>query len=51
MKKVIDADRMRWLEEFDESQTEAMVEKYKALGKWDNVSIDYDGYIILWEEE
>lgn len=42
---------MKCLETFDESQTEQMLEKYKALGKWDDVATDNDGDIILWEEE
>jgi len=50
MKKVIDADNNKLLEEFDKSQTDEKVEYYKSLGKWDDVSIDCDGDIILWEE-
>lgn len=50
-KKVIDGDTMKCLETFEESQTEQMLEKYRSLGKWDDVQIDNDGDIILWEEE
>lgn len=47
MKQVIDSDTQKCLETFDESQTEQMIEKYRALGKWDDVDTDNDGDIIL----
>lgn len=50
-KKVIEGDTMKCLEMFDENQTEQILEKYKTIGKWDDVSVDNDGDIILWEEE
>ena len=50
-KKVIDGDTMKCLETFDESETEKVLEKYRSLGKWDDVQTDNDGDIILWEEE
>ena len=50
-KKVIDGDTMKCLETFDESGTEKVLEKYRSLGKWDDVQTDNDGDIILWEEE
>ena len=50
-KKVIDGDTMKCLETFEESQTEPMLEKYRSLGKWEDVQTDNDGDIILWEEE
>jgi hypothetical protein len=50
-KKVIDGDTMKCLETFEESQTEKMLEKYRSLGKWDDISVDSDGDIILYEEE
>lgn len=50
-KKVIDGDTMKCLETFEESQTEQMLEKYQTLGKWDDVSVDSDGDIILYENE
>ena len=50
MKKVIDADNMICLEEFNERRTDEIKEKYEALDKWEDVSIDNGGDIILWEE-
>ena len=50
-KKVIDGDTMKCLETFEESQTQQMLEKYQALGKWDDISVDNDGDIILYENE
>jgi len=50
-KKVIDGDTMKCLETFEESQTQQMLEKYQELGKWDDVSVDSDGDIILYENE
>lgn len=50
MKKVIDADNMVTLESFNESDTDKIVAKYNAIGKWDDVSVDNNGDIILWEE-
>ena len=51
MKKVIDADRMVCLEEFDGTQTEQIKEKYESMGKWDDIALDYNGDLILWEDE
>lgn len=51
MKKVIDGDSMRCIETFEESQTEQMIEKYQSLRKWDDVSVDSDGDIILYANE
>ena len=51
MKKVIDADNMVCLEEFQETQTEQIKEKYELVGKWADVSIDCNGDLILWEDE
>jgi len=51
MKKVIDADRMVCLEEFNETQTEQIKEKYESMGKWNDVAIDCGGDLILWEDE
>jgi hypothetical protein len=50
MKKVIEADTMKCIEKFEESQTDAMLEKYRAIGKWADVNTDIDGDIILWED-
>ncbi len=51
MKKVIDADNQVCLEEFEESQTDEILQKYEALNKWEDVSVDHSGDIILWEDE
>jgi hypothetical protein len=42
---------MKCIEMFDERQTEEVLEKYRSLGKWDDVQTDNDGDIILWEHE
>jgi hypothetical protein len=47
---VIDGDIMKCLEKFEENQTERILEKYKSLGKWDDVSVDANGDIILYRE-
>ena len=51
MKKVIDGDTMKCLETFDENQTQTILEKYQELGKYDDISVDTDGDIILYENE
>ena len=51
MNKVIDADNGVCLEEFEEEQTQDILQKYKDVGKWEDASIDQDGDIILWEDE
>ena len=51
MKKVIDADNQKILEYFNPEETEKVKLKYEAKGKWDDISIDSDGDIILWEDE
>ena len=48
---VIDGDTMKCLEKFEESQTEKMLAKYNELGKWDDVSLDCNGDIVLYENE
>ena len=48
-KCVIDADNMTLLEHFSEEETDALVEKYKSTGKWNDISVDLGGDIILWE--
>lgn len=47
---VIDADNQRMIEEFDEAETQEVLERYKADGRWEDVSSDCDGDIILWEK-
>ena len=51
VKYVIDADNQVKLEEFDKSDTEKVKSKYEAMGRWDDISIDREGNIILWEDE
>lgn len=50
MKKVIDADNQKILETFEENETDKKVEYYTSLCKWDDISVDRDGDIILWKE-
>ena len=50
MKKVIDADNNKLLEEFNADRTDEKVSYYESLGKWEDVSVDYAGDIILWEQ-
>lgn len=49
MKKVIDADNKRVLETFDPKDTDKVLEKYQNDGRWEDVGVDVDGDIILWE--
>ena len=51
LKKVIDADNNKLLEEFRKEETYKKVKYYKSLGKWDDITVDRSGDIILWEEE
>jgi hypothetical protein len=48
-KTVIDADNNEILETFEESETKQILEKYRSLGKWDDISVDCDGDIVLYE--
>ena len=50
MKIVIDADNQKILEYFNESDTEKIVAKYEAIGKWEDISVDINGDICLWED-
>ena len=50
-KRVIDCETNTIIERFDKSQTDQMIEKYKLIGKWEDVSVDRDGDLILWENE
>jgi hypothetical protein len=50
MKKVIDADNMKILEHFEESDTDKILKRYENMGFWQCVSVDRAGDIILWEE-
>ena len=46
---VIDADNQQMIEEFDTTDTETVLARYKEDGRWEDVSVDRDGDIILWE--
>lgn len=46
-KKIIDGDNMKVLKYFDAEDTDSIVEHYKNVGKWDDVSVDIDGDVIL----
>lgn len=50
MKKVIDGDTMKCLEEFEEKDTIFILEKYNSDGRWEDVSLDNDGDLILYSE-
>ena len=50
MKAVIDADNMKVLEQFHIEDTEQIKSRYEAMGKWNEISIDQGGDIILWED-
>ena len=50
MKKVINGETMMVLETFEEKDTQNILNKYKSIGKWEDVQTDVDGDIILWEE-
>jgi len=47
---VIDADRQVKLKQFNVKDTKETVRYYESLGKWNDVSVDRDGDIILWKE-
>lgn len=49
MKKVIDGDKMKCLETFLSEETEKVMKKYKEDGKWEDVSLDNDGDIIIYK--
>ena len=49
LQKVIDADNMKLLETFEKKDTQKKLAHYQKTGKWDDVSIDHGGDIILWE--
>lgn len=49
-KKVIDGDNNRVIEYFDEDNTFEVLERYKNDGRWEDVGVDVDGDIVLWEE-
>ena len=49
-KVVIDADNQKVIERFDAKNTKERVTHYQSLGKWNDVSVDQGGDIILWED-
>ena len=49
--RVIDGDNMRTLEFFNPKDAETVIERYRSLGKWDEVEFDGAGDIILFEDE
>lgn len=50
MKRVIDADNNLILETFAKEATEEIKKYYEIIGRWNDISVDHDGDIILWEE-
>lgn len=50
MSKVINGDTMKCIEVFDSSELDTIVKKYENLGTYEDVSVDCDGDIILYEE-
>lgn len=49
-RRVIDSDNQRVIEVFDNSETDLKLKQYENDGRWEDVSVDRDGDIILWEE-
>jgi hypothetical protein len=49
--RVIDADNMRTLDVFDSKDTDTVLNRYRAMGKWDDVGVDGEGDIILFKDE
>jgi hypothetical protein len=47
---IIDADNNKVLEFFKIEETEEKLNYYKSLNKWNDISVDRSGDIILWEE-
>lgn len=50
MKKVLDGDLQIVLETFDPKDTQKVLEKYENDERWEDVGIDCDGDIVLYEE-
>lgn len=51
LKKVIDGDKLELVETFDPKDTEVILEKYRNDGRWEDVRVDFEGDVILWEKE
>jgi hypothetical protein len=49
-KMVIDADNQKCIGYFKVSETEETKAKYETMNKWNDISIDRNGDLILWEE-
>lgn len=49
-RKIIDADRNVVLGRFHVQDTEAVLALYEADERWNDVGVDRDGDIILWED-
>lgn len=50
MKKVINVDRMKIIDQFNEKDAEKTKLKYESLGYHD-VHFDRDGDLCIWEDE
>ena len=48
--KVIDADNQVIFEYFAPVATKLTLAKYQSMNKWNDISVDQSGDIILWEE-
>lgn len=51
MKRVIDADNMKVIDYFNESDTQQKVQELIATGRWEEVSVDRDGEIVCWKKQ
>lgn len=49
-KRIIDADRNVVIETFNAKDTDKKVKEYRDKGQWNDVGVDCDGDIILWED-
>lgn len=50
MKMVIDGDQMKCLETFSVEETQKVLKKYQEDGRWEDVGIDINGDIVVYEE-
>lgn len=51
LRKVIDGDLMKVIDTFDVKDTEQVIQKYRDLGRWEEVLTDNDGWIVLYKNE
>ncbi|MFV0419295.1 MAG: hypothetical protein ACK5KT_11265 [Dysgonomonas sp.] len=49
-KMVVDGDRMKGLEYFDEKDSDKMYQKYAALGIYEDIGFDINGDLVLYRE-